>query len=410
MREALRVIVFQSLSFSLQVVFMLMAARELGPDAQGVYALFRTGAYLTEGLMWLGLAGAIPYFIATDFKKYHDAMFVASGAYVLALLVLAVPIITLLLPHVGVAPSMGALAASWVVSLAAVQFFLKIFLGQRRYGLFNAISIVTSIALFPLFIYLVVEDRVTVENVMTCNILANVGGVAVAVAAHRSHLTSIRIRFEDVKMYVPQFVAVGLRGYASGIAYQLLFRADFFFVGYFCPQVLGLYSLAVFVIEAIQKVPDWLGLILSPKVSAGLDYNGETTRRFLLGAVLFVLGVGSILGVATALDVEYLVLTLGDEYRGVEIITLALIPKAVLHAAVAVCGGNLAGRGYTLFHPLSGALAVVVLVALDCGLIPAVGLRGAIIGVTTAYAVAVMVMAGGVARYSGKRAPSTGTS
>ena len=51
---------------------------------------------------------------------------------------------------------------------------------------------------------------------------------------------------------------------------------------------LGVYTVAVFVIEAIQKVPDWLGLILAPQVAAGRDADGSITRRYAIAAVLVV--------------------------------------------------------------------------------------------------------------------------
>ena len=55
--------------------------------------------------------------------------------------------------------------------------------------------------------------------------------------------------------------------------------------------MLGIYTVAVFVIEAIQKIPDWMGLVLLPKVTSGQDINGELTHKyaFLSFATKFIM-------------------------------------------------------------------------------------------------------------------------
>ena len=400
MREALRVILFQFLSYGLQLLFMLPAAKELGPDQQGMYALLRTSAYLIEAFMWFGLTSGSAYFVARNFERYHDALVVSSMAYLSCGIALGLPVVVFVLPQFDVPVATGLIVYVWVISLALVQFLLRIFLGQQRYLLYNMVNILINATLFALFIVFAVTDSITLHNVIYCNVISNMVGLVAAVVAHRRYLRRLKVSIVALREVLPEFYSVGLRGYFSSVVFLTLFRVDLFFVGYFHPQSLGFYSLAIFVIEAVQKVPDWLAMVLSPKVSAGLDADGAMTRTFARNALIFVLAIGAVLGVLDLVHFDYLQFVLGPKYEGVEIIVLALIPKAAIHTLVAVYGGRLAGRGYALYHPLSGVVALVTLVVVDSILLPPFGLTGAIVGISIAYAIAAAIMVFGAHRVS----------
>lgn len=406
MKEAVRVVVYQGVTFGLQIVFLLLAARALGPELQGKYALLRTCTYLIETFMWLGLTSGITYFVAKDFERYHNAMLVTSAAYIAAGVAISLPLLLAALPHFQVPAAVGLAVVLWVVSLALVQLFQKIFLGQQRYGLYNSVSILTASSLFlPLGVFWL-AGRITLQNVIYCNVLGNLAGIVVSLIAHRHYLSRLAFPASSFRGLLAEFYSVGLKGYVSSVAFQLLYRTDFFFVGYFLgARVLGIYSLAVFVVEAIQKVPDWLGSVLAPKVSAGQDPNGDVTRRFAFGAFGFVVTICVLLGAAGLSRFNYLVVALGPKYQGVEMIVLALMPRALLHCLIAIYGGNLAGRGYTIYHPLSGMAGLATLVGCDLVLFHYFGLAAAIAGITVAYCVAAAIMVLAARRPAGRAMP-----
>ncbi len=406
MKDAIKVILYQGITFGLQIAFMLLAARVLGPELQGRYAILRTCTYLIETFMWLGLTSGVTYFVAKDFARYHNALVLSSSVYVLLGIIASIPVIVFVLPRFQIPVAVGLLVVVWVVSLALTQFSLKIFLGQRRYRLFNYISILTSCGLFVCFLGFWAAGRITLQTVIYCNILSNFFGLGVSIFAHRHHLLLLEMPTNSFRALLAEFYSVGLKGYISSVAFQLLYRADFFFVGYFLgAKTLGLYSLAVFVIEAIQKVPDWLGLVLAPKVSAGLDFDGSLTRHFALGSFAFVLAISGLVGLARLAHYNYLAATLGSKFQGVEMIVLALIPRALIHSILAIYGGNLAGRGYTNYHPLAGFVGLTVLVICDSILFHYFGLISAMVGITVAYAVATSILVIGARRYAGSTTP-----
>jgi O-antigen/teichoic acid export membrane protein len=177
------------------------------------------------------------------------------------------------------------------------------------------------------------------------------------------------------------------------LLFQLLYRVDFYIVGYFLGKaVLGRYTVAVLIVEAIQKPSAWLGTILSPLVASGEDRAGLITRRFVLMSGCSVLFLGFLLCLMEVFAYDYTGRWLGEGYEGTSLIALALIPKGLAYGVMVVLGGNLAGRGYTYFHPLAGLLALVVLTTINFLLIDRIGVWGAVIASTLAMFVAALVM------------------
>lgn len=400
MNESLRVIVSQGLSFGLQMFFLLLAARVLGAEGQGMYGVARTCAYLIETLMWFGLTSGATHLIASNFERYHRPFLALATAYLAGFSLISLPIVFWVLPSFGIAAYTAALALLWVITIAVTQLFFKIFIGQQRYSLYNRIYLLTSAAAFLPLLWLLRIGDITFHGVIWCNILANGLGIAFSVIAHRSHLSRSRILGGISRDRIADFFSVGIKGYVSSVAFLLLYRADFFIVGHLAPKALGAYTIAVFIGEAVQKIPDWLGLMLVPKVSVGEDHDGHLTRRYLFLSWCFVAAVAAVLGAAALAGFRYLELLLGGDYHDVEFYVLALMPKALLHCVIAIYGARLAGHAYTLYHPLAGVVAFVVLMIVDMALFQFLGIAAAIVGITTAYAVAGLILAIGARRQS----------
>jgi O-antigen/teichoic acid export membrane protein len=395
MKESFKVIAAQSLSFGLQILFMLVSARALGIESQGMYGIARTCAYLAESLMWFGLTSSITHLIASNFERYHAPLFAIAAIYLSAWTLLVLPVVLWVMPAYGIAAGTGLLVLAWTVTLAVTQLFLRVFIGQQRYSLYNGMYLLTSAAIFLPLALFSKAGQISLHEIIWCNIFANALGVVCCLIAHRNHLAKISPSRESIGKTIADFYVVGFKGYISSAAFLLLYRADFFIVGYFAPRMLGIYTVAVFIGEAIQKVPDWLGMMLVPKVSSGQDADGRLTARMLLMSVGFVVSVTALLGGAAVFGFPYVEVLLGKEYYGVELLVLALMPKACLHCVIAVYGARLAGRGYTLYHPAAGLVAFAVLVATDGLLFRFLGIGAAIIGITIAYAVAGSILAVG---------------
>jgi O-antigen/teichoic acid export membrane protein len=289
----------------------------------------------------------------------------------------------------------------WLATLALLQLIQRTFLGQQRFALYTRVYIINAAAALALLVVLGLRRGVSVPAVARLSIAANALAAACALWTHRNHLNRMR-RFTGALLpAVREAYAVGMKGYASGLAFLLLYRLDFFFVAHFLgARALGVYTVAVFVIEAVQKVPDWLGLILTPQIAAIRGDSGTLTRRYATTALAVVASFGLAIAVLARWEGGFFRLALGEGYQGVEAVLLLLIPRAFVHAVMVTYAAYLAGRGYTLYHPLAGLTGVTTLCVVDILAIPHYKLQGAVVGITAAYLVATAVMLLGYREHS----------
>lgn len=399
MKKVFRVLLLQGVTYGIQVAFMLAAARVLGPEQQGQYAILRTTAYWAEAFLWLGLTSGIPYFIAKDEKRYHDLVLLICPIY--AGLSTACGAAALLMWHAFAAGGSGnlrlnLLVLAWIFSLALVQVLLKVFLGQRRYHEYNLVNLVGSFAMLIAFLLVWRLGRISVGSIIGCGIFGNFLTLLLGVYAHRVPLGRLQWPSEGAIERTRDLYRVGIQGYLSSIAFLVLYRADFFMVGLFLgAKTLGIYSTAVFIIEAIQKVPDWLALIFTPEVAAGMDLTGSRARKYIILSFSFVLLAGIVMLVLYAQHISPARMFLGAKYQGLERVVMLLLPRALLHSIMVIFAAYLSGKGYTFYHPAAGVVATAGLVLFDRVMVPGSGVVGAAQGIMFAYFIATAVMYAG---------------
>jgi O-antigen/teichoic acid export membrane protein len=399
MTGAFQVVMLQGVTYGLQVLFMLMAARLLGPAAQGKYALLRTSVYLIEAFMWFGLTSGIPYFIAKDRDRYHDVLLNLCFIYLGAVTIVGTIMLILFRGYLHLELRVITMLIAWVLVLALSQVLLKVFLGEKRYDLYSYANLIGVFMLFASLGAYKMLGPFSLARVILCNIWGSLAVLLFGVFLHRASLKKVKLLMTFPLELAKQVFKVGTLGYLSSIAFLVLYRIDFFFVGYFLSAAqLGVYAVAVLIIEAFQKVPDWLGMILAPKVASGMDADGHITRKYLWSSLLFTTVLAGGLLILQRAQIDLITVVVGSDYRGVQTVVIWLIPRALLHGAMVIFAGNLAGRGYTVYHPAAGIASALLLLVLDSILMPIWGLKGAIVGVTLAYVAATTIMLAGYRR------------
>jgi O-antigen/teichoic acid export membrane protein len=401
MREAARALPGQATTYAIQFILLILVARMLGPSDQGQYSLLRAAVYLSEVFLWLGLNTGLTYLVARDPARYQGPLIQASILYLGFALMVAAVLLLVVRPHTSPGGVMEVLVArpmlflGWLATLALLGVIQRTFLGLREFGLYNQTFIISAAASLVVVTTLAIMGRVTVGAVARASVAGNLAGLIFGVWIHRSRLAKLGpFRWDRALLPVlGEAYTVGLKGYASSIAFFALYRLDFFFVGHFLGnRSLGLYAVAVQVVEAIQKIPDWLATVVAPQIAAGRPGGAQLTRRLAATSVGAVVAFGLVALLLQPWEAAYLPYVLGAEYVGVGGLVVLLVPRAVLHAIMVSYAGYLAGRGYTLFHPLAGLAGVVVLCGMDVLFIPTHGVSGALAGITAAYVAATVVM------------------
>ena len=177
-------------------------------------------------------------------------------------------------------------------------------------------------------------------------------------------------------------LGVGWRGAASAVLIFLLLKSDVFLIDYFLDDAaVGSYRVATQFAEMMQRVPDVAGAILLAKVVRDRDEDGlslRVARRILLfsvAAALVLLAAG-----------ESLIGWFFPAYPESFLPLAWMLPGLVFLGLGSVCNIKLAGQGYPAITLWAAAAAFALNFALNLFLIPALGLQGAALSTTMAYA------------------------
>jgi len=392
----------QGIAFALQLCMVAYIARALGPGVQGEFATLRSVVFVGEALIWLGLNSGTSYLIAKDPLRYLKSLVRVSLWHLLVgcLAVLFVGLVAgryaprshwmmdLLRAHL-----LGTV--SWLFFQGTLQLTVRTLLATRLYYWANVVS--SSNAGIGLLLVLLLPGSLNLEAAINSQIMASVISSlfgAFLIRRKSGHFSLVRgLTMGDWT----SALRAGTNGLVSTMAFMALYRIDLLLVATFCDKrTSGIYAVASFATEALQRSADWFAAVLTPLVASNeTDGHREARRNSLVGVGIVLAGVLACSGAIMA-GLNPFTLGLGTEFSGSATFALALLPKACIHCVMVSYAAVLAGRGYTIYHPMSGGAAVAVLIILGITFGPVLGPGGVIISLTAAYLVAAAIMIIGV--------------
>ena len=178
-------------------------------------------------------------------------------------------------------------------------------------------------------------------------------------------------------------LAVGWRGAASAVLVLLLLKSDVFLIGHFLGDAaVGSYRVATQFAEMVQRVPDVAGAVLLAKVVRDQDED-RLSLRVARRILLFSLAAALVLLAAGKALIGWLFPSYPESF-----LPLAwMLPGLVFLGLGSICNTKLAGQGYPAITLWAAAAAFALNLGLNLCLIPALGLQGAAISTSLAYAV-----------------------
>ena len=191
----------------------------------------------------------------------------------------------------------------------------------------------------------------------------------------------------------------GLTGHLGTVFQNLNYRIDFYLVALLLSTTdVGVYALAVSLVEALLLLPDALGVVVMQRAAARPGATRATEVTLRVGLAVAAAG-----GVVLALASHWLVpLVFGRELSGATAAILALLPGVLAIAVWKTLVNDLAGRGHAKVKSTSAGAALVVTLAGNLALIPAFGVVGAAAASSLAYWTAALVAARSYRRLMGR--------
>ena len=382
----------------------IVAARWLGPEGFGTYAVLNVTVALALQIGSAGLPSANTYFIARDRTRAGPAW---ANALLFALLFgsfLAVGVLALgrLRPtwFSGVSPQLLAIAA------AAIPFQLLFVLGLnvllaldriRQLNLFDVLS--PALVLLNAIVALMILRR-GLLSLISLNTAAFVllSLVLVVYVSRQVAGQSSRIR-PDLRL-LKTMLAYGTKFYVSIMAATVILRVDLLIVNHYRGAAeAGVYGVASQFSFLLLMLPGVIATLLFPRVAASQDQHGgfaiEVTRHTTALMLIMCL-------VAAALSFT-LPLIYGPRFADASIQLLILLPGIFFMGLESVLVQHFTGTGLPVAIPVFWLITLLFNIVANLLIVPTLGARGAAMTSTVSYALIFLLVTVYFCRKTGRR-------
>jgi stage V sporulation protein B len=374
--------------YAVAFVASIVVARTLGKAGLGAYALFFLSTALMHQILGLGIGNAAVYMLGRRIFTLRQVVTAGQVMVILAALAAAV-LAGAGVPVVGDALRQRDVPA-WAFLLAVPAMMDYRFLGfvLQGTGRFVAMSLVTLIDPLVFLLMLLVAIAVADPGVgaaiwLRSAELALGAGVALAVVGVR-HVDLARV-LRPEREVITRMVRFGAQGELGNLLQLANYRLDAYLVALFVGQAgVGLYAVAVGLSEGIWFVANSVAVVLVTQLtSADADDAAERTPVVLRHTLLLSALGAAVLAAAAPVFIRLLY---GSAFSPAVVPLLWLLPGTVALAGSKVLTAYVFSQGRPLVNTTITAAAVAVTVALDLALIPVLGVTGAAIASSAAYA------------------------
>jgi|LULR01.1.fsa_nt_gb O-antigen/teichoic acid export membrane protein len=378
----------------IQLIIVIIIARELGPEVNGYYAMaVFVPAFLTN-ILSLGIGSATVYYTS---KKHFNVVNALKGNLLLG----------------GYIGGSGVLIGALVIFLAGNDIFPgipkplllmalmsfpvslmtgllnAIFQGVEEFERFNLTTIIPPVILLVGVVFTFYIFDLGVYSVLGVFIFSQLCSLIIVTFLLKAYLAKssgeVHQNFKGLR-YNKTILSYGVRAHMSNIITFLNYRADLFLVNFMLsPAAAGVYIIAIKISEKLWMPSKAISTVIYPRLSSIVN-NSE--KRFLLAkkgflVVSLVTLFTSFFAIAfLAFFIEYL---FGKEYSDVFTVFIFLVPGIVLWAGARIQSNCIAAAGKPEWNMYVALIVFVINITGNILLIPDFGLVGAASATSVAY-------------------------
>jgi O-antigen/teichoic acid export membrane protein len=389
--------------YVLSFLIIVAVSQFLGTDGRGVTLLYQTSINLSYAFISFGVSIGALYFVSRGDVSPRQALESGLTATALSAVLAALAVAVLRLTAHDTLDDAGVPYWLIVVAIPLVVQFRLVEVLLRADGRFLVVALIESAVPFLTLAGLVaVEllDGLTVARAIWLWSLAPLPPVVLAYVA--LGVAAWPRRF-DAGPVMRQLMKFGMQGQAGNIVQTLNYRLDSYLVALFVSSAgVGLYANGVAVAEALWLIANSVAVVLIPKLaSSDPEYAARTTPLICRNTILVTALGAVVVGAASPVAVP---LVFGEEFEGSVEPLLWLLPGAVALSGAKVLAAYVFSQGKPMINTWISLLTLGLTVALDFLLIPPLGVPGAAIASTIAYAANLGMTLAAYQRLSGSSA------
>jgi O-antigen/teichoic acid export membrane protein len=282
------------------------------------------------------------------------------------------------------------------------MYLLSILRGQQRFGLFNLRRVLGPAGLLAGVIGLVGFAGWGLRGAILAFGLSALLSLVVGLILTR-RTVPLDLQFD--RQFTGQALRFGSKSYLQNLIGHLHYRLDVYLLALILGDTaqgaaqVAFYIVATSIAEFAFYIPDSVGTVLFPKLSAEGDerihaLTAEVTRHTFLATGLA--------GLALAVAGSWLIpLVYGSDYQAAIAPLLLLLPGILAMAVYKVISRNFTSRNRQQVSVLAAGLALAVNLGLNLYFIPRWGVSGAALSSSLSYGLAAVVILAAFRRESG---------
>lgn len=367
----------------------VIVARILGPEDRGIYTYLLLLTSFLLPILTFGIGGGITYYISSKENK-PDAVFVTVflTSIFFGFLITGIIFILWYFQKLGATGNRIQLLdllllLGAVVSNTVFFFVSRMLTGDSKFTALNWLTIAQGLINPVLLLILVWIFGLGLHGASASLFAIN---TIICIASLVFAVRSYNLYFGLDLQFIKKSFRYGIKGWLGDMAVRANLRLDQILLGAaVSASALGIYSVAVMLVELIWIIPDAIGPVLFNKIAAEKDINERINLTNKINRIL--IGLSVVIGVLLFIGTYFIILPYGygKAYDGVVMPLLLMIPGSILFIIAKVITKLLSGSGKigaTSTAMVIGSLMTILFYFL---LIPRYGLIGAALGSSLGY-------------------------
>lgn len=377
------------------ILSKIMITRTIGPDGMGVYALVILIPTLAFSLGNMGTNVSNIYLVGS--RKFDIELIVGTS------LVCAIGMGFIMVVVVSVWSCFSydmlfgsASTAQAVLCISAIPLFyvqnnlLTILQGKNYITQYNAITLSSAILMLTILAVLRIASLLNLTTVLATWFLSSLFNTTF-VLYKVSRFTKIILALSR-HVFLAQ-LSYGLRAYIANLTGFMVRRIDVLLVMRMLGTTeLGYYSISFGVCELLLYLASSVSTALIPYVAASEAEDSKAVTAAILRVTVWT--TGSLCLILPLFDRFFITTVFGSAFSPSVTPLRWLLPGILCYAMEKTLAADLAGRGRPEVTMVSGILALIVNVIANLILIPKLGISGAAMASSAAYAAAAFLTLG----------------
>lgn len=386
----------QILAAGIQLLTAIIIARQLGPEGNGLYAMAILLPSMLVTFLNFGVGPATVFYIGRGTLSPELALRanLSLGTKVIVFATLFVlPLIYVFGEQVFPSVHISLLMLGFVIFPVSLllSYGISVLQGQEDFKRFNLITLISPTITLLISVLSLIVFGLGVFSVVVAYLIGQLAGLFLLFVSTSANFSG---KYTGSAPEQKALLRYGWKAHFGNIMAFVNYRADIFLVNFLLgPMATGIYVIAVQFAEKLWMLSQAASTVLLPRLSS-MSHEGGRRHQLSVRA-------GWIVGLLTFIASLLLVVLLyfflepifGSEYQPAFVPFLWLLPGIVLGAISRIYSNTIAAAGKPEWNMYASILVVTVNVIGNLILIPELGLAGAALATTVAYALDFMIKA-----------------